>query len=199
MDSKAQTHNTLSLILGNVTVTQDEEGRYSLNDLHNAAGGAAKHAPSRWIRSQQAIELVQVLEAELTNQKDVLTSHIWPVKTTEGRYGGTYVVKELAIDYAAWISADFRLLVIRGYEAMVMTGNGRNLSVEVKLTDWAKLVAMGIALMKSLALCADIGVARGQYGTLLQINRVCGLATLPLERLAPGVRQQSLLDEGDAA
>jgi hypothetical protein len=45
--------------------------------------------------------MIQVLEGELTNQKTTETSQIWPVKTIEGRSGGTYVVKELAIDYAA--------------------------------------------------------------------------------------------------
>lgn len=200
MNSNAQTQNTLSLVIGDLTILQDEESRYSLKDLHNAAGGAAKHAPSRWVRSQQAIELIQVLEAELTNQKEVLTSHIWPVKTTEGRYGGTYVVKELAIDYASWISADFRLLVIRAYDVMVSTGKGHNLSIGISMTNWLRSVSMGSSLMKSLALCTDLGVAAGQYGTLLQVNRVCGIATPPLERLAPGLRQQLLaLDVYDKA
>jgi hypothetical protein len=71
-------------------------------------------------------EMIQVLEGELTNQKTTETSQIWPVKTIEGRSGGTYVVKELAIDYASWISAGFRLRVIRAYDAMVMAGSSRN-------------------------------------------------------------------------
>jgi hypothetical protein len=138
MDSKAQTSHTLCLILGDVTVTQDEDGRYSLNDLHRASGGDPKHAPSRWIRNQQTAEMIQVLEGELTNQKTTETSQIWPVKTIEGRSGGTYVVKELAIDYASWISAGFRLRVIRAYDAMVMAGSSRNMSVEMSVPNWLR-------------------------------------------------------------
>lgn len=192
MNSNSQTQNTLSLVIGDLTILQDEEGRYSLNDLHNAAGGAAKHAPSRWMRYQQAMDLIAELESALTNQKEGLTSLIRPVKTTEGRYGGTFVVKELIYAYAMWISPAFSLKVIRAYDSMFTSNKGHNLSIGISMTNWLRSVSMGSSLMKSLALCTDLGVAAGQYSTLLQVNRVCGIATPPLERLAPGLRQQLL-------
>lgn len=199
MNSNSHPQNMLSLVIGDITIVQDAEGRYSLNDLHSAAGGAAKHAPGRWLRSQQAIELIQVLEAELTSQNDGLTSQIWPVKTAEGRYGGTYVVKELAIDYAAWISADFRLKVIRAYETMATTGKGHNLSTGMSVNSWSGLIGRSRGMLKDLAQCTDRGVAEGIYSLLLHTNRVNGIATLPLHRLAPGLRQELLDYEGDAA
>ncbi len=192
MDSIAHPKNTLSLVIGDFTIAQDEEGRYSLSDLHNAAGGAEKHSPRRWLRSQQAIDLIAELDRELTDQNSVLTDQIRSVKTTEGRYGGSFVVKELVYAYAMWISPVFSLRVIRAYDAMLMCGKAHNLSVGISGNVWARLVAMGNGLMKSLALCTDLGVAEGQYGMLRQVHRVCGIATPPRERLAPGLRQSLL-------
>lgn len=193
-------HASLALVIGDVTIAQDEQGRYSLNDLHNAAGGADKHSPRKWLRYQQAQELIAELERELTDRNEVLTDLNRPVKTTEGRYGGTFVVKELVYAYAMWISAAFSLRVIRAYDALVMSGRGRNLSVEMSVSNWLRSVGMGKALMKDLAVCTDLGVAHGLYVTLLHVHRVCGLATPALERLAPGLRQQLLaLDALDKA
>lgn len=192
MNSITTQHSTPSLVIGDVTVLQDEEGRYSLNDLHNAAGGADKHSPRKWLRYQQAQDLIAVLEGELTDQKQVLTDLIRPVKTTEGRYGGSFVVKELVYAYAMWISAVFSLRVIRAYDEMIVSGKGRNLSIGMSVSNWLRSVGMGKALMKDLAECTDLGVATGLYGTLLHVHRVCGMATPALERLAPGLRQQLL-------
>jgi len=192
MNSITTQHSTPSLVIGEVTILQDDEGRYSLSDLHNAAGGAEKHSPRRWIRSQQAIEMIGILDTELTDQNTVLTDQIRSVKTTEGRYGGSFVVKELVYAYAMWISAIFSLRVIRAYDEMIVNGKGRNLSIGMSVSNWLRSVGMGKALMKDLSECTDLGVATGLYGTLLHVHRVCGMATPALERLAPGLRQQLL-------
>ena len=51
-------------ILDDTYVRQDEHGRYSLNDLHQAAGGAENHKPSRFTRTDSFTALV---EAEARN------------------------------------------------------------------------------------------------------------------------------------
>lgn len=95
--------------IAQVSIRQDADGRYCLNDLHKAAGGIAKHRPNEWLRNQQAKELVAEIE---------LITGIPATNIIKGhRATGTYVVKELVYAYAMWISAKFHLQVIRAYDA----------------------------------------------------------------------------------
>lgn len=52
------------ITIDNITIRQDNEGRYCLNDLHKAAGGAEKHNPNRWTRLDTFRDLV----TEVQNQ-----------------------------------------------------------------------------------------------------------------------------------
>lgn len=91
-----------------VTIRRDSEGRFRLNDLHKASGGAKRHGPSYWLSNHQTAELIQLLETTG-----------FPVVILEGRGGGTYVAKELVYAYAMWVSAEFHLHVIRTFDAVV--------------------------------------------------------------------------------
>ena len=101
------TQSTIALTLGNITIRQ-QNGLFSLNDLHKAAGGEAKHQPALFMRMEQT----QALITEIGNSTDSQS-----FKTKEGRNGGTYACRELVIAYAAWISAAFHLKVIRVFLA----------------------------------------------------------------------------------
>lgn len=98
-----------TLIVANCNITQDNEGRYCLNDLHHAAGGEQRHQPRYYLASQQTKELI----AELQGDSGIPLSVI-----KGGRLQGTYVCKELVYAYAMWISPKFHLQVIRAYDAM---------------------------------------------------------------------------------
>lgn len=83
------------------------DGRYSLNDLHKAAGGEDKHRPNQFLRLDQTQALITEIE----------TAQICAVETKEGKRGGTYVCRELVYAYAMWINAKFHLQVIRAFDA----------------------------------------------------------------------------------
>lgn len=102
-----------TLAIGEITIRQDEAGRYCLNDLHRAAGGENRHRPSLWIANQQTHGLID----------EMAKAGIPALETVKGGdQPGTYVAKELVYAYAMWISPAFHLKVIRAYDAMVTTG-----------------------------------------------------------------------------
>lgn len=98
-------HSLQALQLGDVLVRQ-QNGLFSLNDLHRAAGGESRHQPYEFLRIDQTRGLV----AEL-NSGDSRNC----VETLRGATGGTYACRELVIAYAAWISPAFHLKVIRHF------------------------------------------------------------------------------------
>nr|WP_232353068.1 KilA-N domain-containing protein [Hafnia alvei] len=100
------------LIISDITIHQDSEGRYSINDLHKASGGELRHAPAQYLRLDQVSELVQeIINMQICTFK--------PISTQRGRKGGTYVCKELVYSYAMWVSPRFHLTVIHTYDALV--------------------------------------------------------------------------------
>jgi len=96
---------TPALSIGSVTI-RAHDGLYSLNDLHQASGGAAKHQPALFVRLDTTQALIQ--EIHSTDSQSAAINTI-----NGGRYRGTYACRELVIAYAAWISAAFHLKVIR--------------------------------------------------------------------------------------
>lgn len=124
MDSINQDGDAPSLVIGDITISQDDEGRYSLNDLSRAAiaAGITKDIrPNEWLSMAQTQELIQVLITENSVIKPGI-SVIKPVHKVSGRYGGTYVIKEIVYTYAMWVDPKFHLKVVRAYDAMIQAG-----------------------------------------------------------------------------
>lgn len=99
---------TPALVLGNIAIRQ-HAGLFSLNDLHQAAGGEERHRPNQFIRNDQTQALVAELKAENLSAVETVLG--------KGKAQGTYASRELVIAYAAWISAAFHLKVIRVFLA----------------------------------------------------------------------------------
>jgi hypothetical protein len=95
-----------ALTISGVSIRQDEKGRYCLNDLHRAAGGQARHKPGNWLQCKQTIDLIREFEI----------AGIPAIQSKQGL--GTFVHKHLVYDYAMWISAAFKVKVIRAYDAL---------------------------------------------------------------------------------
>lgn len=110
--AKSTVNCTNSIVITDIKIHMDSEGRYSLNDLHKASGKEHRHSPNYWMDLQQTKELIE----EILNTGFPVFK---PTTSKKGRYGGTYVCKELVYSYAMWISAAFALKVIRAYDALV--------------------------------------------------------------------------------
>lgn len=98
------------ITIDGTSIRQDAEGRFSLNDLHRAAGGEERHSPNRFTRTDTCQALVSELTPEMA---------FAPLESIRGGAApGTYVCKELVYAYAMWISPAFHLKVIRAYDQM---------------------------------------------------------------------------------
>ena len=89
------------------TIIRQHDGLYCLNDLHQAAGGEAKHRPNYFLNIEQTKELTGEIEKAGI-----------PAISAKPKVG-TYACRELVIAYAAWISPAFHLKVIRVFLAAV--------------------------------------------------------------------------------
>lgn len=108
------------LVIADIAIRQDSEGRYCINDLHRASGGAEKDKPNRFLR----LESTRGLIAELRDTQKWASekiNNLEPIRTVNSftEEQGTFVVKELVYAYAMWISPAFHLKVIRAYDALV--------------------------------------------------------------------------------
>lgn len=101
----------MNLVINEVEIGTDEDGRYSLNDLHKAAGGEKNLQPNYFMRTKEFKGTVEVLTPQ--------NSGIKPVTRKAGRYnGGTWICEELVIDYAMWVSPEFKVKVIQTFLAL---------------------------------------------------------------------------------
>ena len=102
--------NSLAVFIAGTKVTCNEDGLYSLNDLHKASGGEKRHEPNRWLRLTSTQEVIKEMEES--------DAQIW-VSKKGGTDQGTYVDKILLGMYASWISPKFHIMVYRVFfEAM---------------------------------------------------------------------------------
>lgn len=72
--------------------------------FRNAAGANAfTLSPTKWIESTNAIGII----------------------SKAGRYGGTFAHKDIAFEFASWISAEFKLYIIKDYQQLKADENSR--------------------------------------------------------------------------
>ncbi|EPS3437371.1 KilA-N domain-containing protein [Enterobacter mori] len=107
-----------------VSVRVDNEGRYSLNDLHAAAvaNGEATESqrPSVFLRSAQIKRFVKALKSKAL--KSALEQN-QPLRVIKGGdQSGVWGVELLAIRYAAWIKPEFEIEVYEVFRTVVRLG-----------------------------------------------------------------------------
>lgn len=135
-------------------IKMNSEGMYCLNDLHKASGGDDKNKPSNWL----ALSSVAELECE------ILKAGIPAIKKSAGRYGGTFVCKELVYAYAMWISAKFHLEVIRVFDGQTKVKTELDCLVDDVKAASAKLSTQINKTSASLSEIKSHGQSWGTYG-----------------------------------
>jgi len=162
--------NTPSITIADISISQDDEGRYCLNDLHRAAGGESRHQPGKWLENQQTKELIS--EYEITGIPVILKKQGF----------GTFVAKDLVYDYAMWISAAFKVKVIRAYDEMAtakpMTHLETARMLVASLEEVEKLQQENATLLPKAELLAELYV---DNETTFLIGTIAGMASPPIK------------------
>jgi len=127
----------------NVRILTREESDYiSLTDMaHYKEPGRTDHVIQNWMRNRNTVEFLGIweqlnnlnfkpLEFEGFRRKAglnsfVLTPKQWIIATNaigivskQGRYGGTYAHKDIAFEFASWISVEFKLYLIKEFQRL---------------------------------------------------------------------------------
>ncbi len=126
----------MQLTIAGAKIRMDKDGRYSMNDLHKAAVAEGHDYKRTQVEHFMRNESTQKLITELRENGEL---EFDPCVSSTGRYGGTWVSKEVVYAYAMWISAEFMLRVIRAYDALV---NGR-------LEDAARIASRNAARLEA--------------------------------------------------
>jgi hypothetical protein len=130
-------------------LTQKEEDFISLTDIAKyREPNRADHLIQNWMRNRNTIEFLGIwerlnnpgfkpLEFEGFKTKAGLNSFVLTPKqwidatkavgivSTPGRYGGTYAHKDIAFEFASWISVEFKLYLIKEFQRLKEDENRR--------------------------------------------------------------------------
>ncbi len=127
----------------------DEEDYISLTDIARYKNpDEPKDAVKNWMRLRSTIEFIGLWEQlnnpdfkgvefdsfkneagsnafTLSPQKWIKSTHAIGITSKSGRYGGTFAHKDIAFEFASWISAEFKLYIIKDYQRLKADENSR--------------------------------------------------------------------------
>ncbi|EMV7411752.1 KilA-N domain-containing protein [Enterobacter soli] len=113
-----------TVAVNGISVRVDDEGRYSLNDLHAAAvaNGEATESqrPSVFLRSAQIKRFVKALKSKALKSASEQNQPLKVIKG--GDQSGAWGIELLAIRYAAWIRPEFEIEVYEVFRTVVRLG-----------------------------------------------------------------------------
>lgn len=122
--------------------TTDFENEYiSLTDIARYKSDSPKAVIQNWIRKKDSLEFLGLREKlhnknfkgiefeafrneaganafTLSPQKWIETTNAIGITSKSGRYGGTFAHSDIAFEFASWISAEFKLYIIKDYKRL---------------------------------------------------------------------------------
>jgi hypothetical protein len=126
----------------------NENDYISLTDIAKYKSDEPNAVIQNWIRTRDTIEFLGLweqlnnpsfkpLEFEgfkteagknafvLSPQKWITTTNAIGIISKSGRYGGTFAHSDIAFEFASWVSAEFKLYIIRDYQRLKADENSR--------------------------------------------------------------------------
>ncbi|MDZ4822428.1 MAG: KilA-N domain-containing protein [Flavobacteriales bacterium] len=143
-------NKTINVKRTEITVFQSEQSDFiSLTDIARHKDAANTDTiVQNWLRNRNTIELLgfweimynpnfKPLEFEgfrkqaglnsfvLTPKKWIETTNAIGITSKSGRYGGTFAHKDIAFEFASWISIEFKLYIIKEFQRLKADENDR--------------------------------------------------------------------------
>ena len=129
-------------------IKKNEEEYISLTDMAKFKGKDTGLIISHWLTTKYTIQFMGIWEqmhnknfnvTEFRNIKNevgangfVVSSSMWTkrtnaigVRSSAGKYGGTYAHKDIAFEFATWISPEFKLYLIKEFQRLKIEENER--------------------------------------------------------------------------
>ncbi len=168
--------------LADISIRRHASGRFRINDLHKAAvaAGANKRStePNNFLRSAHIREAIKILDDELIAKSDTqpgvtLFGAVIAVRTGPYEERGTYVVDELVIAYAMYVSADFYLKVINSFLATLHGEHAMPHIQSTKFWDllrphWAPIASLALAGLKNKQIAQQVQRSASSVGRCLR-------------------------------
>ena len=78
------------------------------------------------------------------------------IVSRSGRYGGTYAHSDIAFEFASWVSAEFKLYIVKDYQRLKSSENSRlslnwNLNRELSKINQGKAQSERLILLREMA------------------------------------------------
>jgi hypothetical protein len=131
-----------------VNLSENEKDYISLTDMAKFKGADTGLIISHWLTTKYTIQFMGLWEqihnkdfnvTEFRNIKNevgtngfVVSSSMWikktkaiGIKSSTGRYGGTFAHKDIAFEFATWISPEFKLYLIKEFQRLKIEENER--------------------------------------------------------------------------
>lgn len=137
-----------------ITIISDgkENDYISLTDIAKYKSDEPNDVIKNWLRNRDTIEFLGLWEQlnnpdfnpvefdgfrkeagknafVLSPQKWIETTNAIGIRSKSGRYGGTFAHKDIAFEFASWVSAEFKLYIIKDYQRLKSDENSK-LSLE---------------------------------------------------------------------
>ena len=121
--------------------SKGEEEYINLTDMARGFEGEAGEYIRNWLRNGSTVQFLGVWEkvhnpdfnlvefhqikAELVDNRNLMSAKKWIARTnaiglqaTAGRYGGTYAHNEIALQFAAWLSPEFHVYMVKEFKRL---------------------------------------------------------------------------------
>lgn len=122
----------LIMFTNGVQVRTDKDGNICLTDLWKSAGGNIQSTPAKWQETESARSFIKAISQILNIAKNDI------IKSKRGKGGGTYAHKQIALEYAQYLSPELAVAVNQVFFERLEEEKNPELALDRAVKTWQK-------------------------------------------------------------